>query len=124
MKALQNLIEKIKPNFMPGGKLEKMHTAFEAFETFLFVPAHTTSKGVHIKDSIDLKRTMIVVVMAMIPCLLFGMWNTGYQHFLALGLDSTNVMTNFLFGAQKSVTNGSCKLRFGFNCGVHFRNNA
>ncbi|NNC86277.1 MAG: NADH:ubiquinone reductase (Na(+)-transporting) subunit B [Bacteroidia bacterium] len=101
MKALHNLIEKIKPNFMPGGKFEKMHTAFDAFETFLFVPAHTTSNGVHIRDSIDLKRTMIIVVMSLIPCLLFGMWNTGYQHFKALGLDSSDLMTNFLFGAQK-----------------------
>ena len=100
MKALHNLIEKVKPNFMPGGKFEKMHTAFDAFETFLFVPAHTTSKGVHIKDSIDLKRTMVIVIFSLIPCLLFGMWNTGYQHFKALGMDS-DLMMNFLFGAQK-----------------------
>ena len=59
---------------MPGGKFEKMHTAFDAFETFLFVPAHTTSTGVHIKDSIDLKRTMVIVVVSLYPvyCLVCG----------------------------------------------------
>ncbi len=85
MKALRNYIDKIKPNFEKGGKFEKMHSTFDAFETFLFTPKSTSKSGVHIHDAIDSKRTMSVVVMALIPALLFGIWNTGYQHFLALG---------------------------------------
>ena len=61
------------------------HSGFEAIETFLFVPNRVTTGGVHIKDANDMKRSMIIVLIAMIPALLFGMWNTGYQHFLAIG---------------------------------------
>ena len=86
MKALRNLLDSIRPHFQKGGKLEKMYPAFDAFETFLFVPGHTTHGGVHIRDSIDLKRTMITVVIALMPCLLFGIWNSGHQHFLAFGM--------------------------------------
>ena len=85
MKTLRKIVDKIKPAFEKGGKLEKLHSTFDAFETFLFVPDTVTTKGAHIRDSIDMKRTMIIVVVAMIPCALFGMWNTGYQHFLATG---------------------------------------
>jgi Na+-transporting NADH:ubiquinone oxidoreductase subunit B len=85
MKALRNYLDKIKPQFKEGGKFEKLHSTFDAFETFLFVPDKTTSKGSHIRDSIDLKRTMSMVIIAMIPALLFGIWNVGYQHFLSLG---------------------------------------
>ncbi len=85
MKALRNYLDKIKPQFKEGGKFEKLHSTFDAFETFLFVPDKTTFNGSHIRDVIDLKRTMAIVVLAMIPALLFGIWNTGYQHFLSLG---------------------------------------
>jgi len=85
MKILENYLNKIKPNFQKGGRFEKLHSSFEAFETFLFVPDKVTQKGAHIRDSIDLKRTMAIVVMALIPSLLFGMWNVGYQHALATG---------------------------------------
>ncbi len=85
MKALRNYLDKIKPQFKEGGKFEKLHSTFDAFETFLFVPDKTTFKGSHIRDAIDLKRTMFIVVIALIPALLFGIWNTGYQHFLSLG---------------------------------------
>ncbi|MCW3804990.1 NADH:ubiquinone reductase (Na(+)-transporting) subunit B [Plebeiibacterium marinum] len=85
MKALRNYLDKIKPNFEKGGKFEKLHSTFDAFETFLFTPKTTSKTGVHIHDAIDSKRTMSVVVLALIPALLFGIWNTGYQHFLALG---------------------------------------
>jgi Na+-transporting NADH:ubiquinone oxidoreductase subunit B len=85
MKALRNYLDKIKPQFKEGGKLEKLHSTFDAFETFLFVPDKTTFKGSHIRDAIDLKRTMSMVIIAMLPALLFGIWNTGYQHFLSLG---------------------------------------
>ena len=85
MKALRNLIDNIKPTFSKGGKLGFMHSTFDAFETFLFVPDTTAAKGSHIRDSIDLKRTMSVVIVALLPALLFGMWNTGYQHSIATG---------------------------------------
>ena len=84
MKLFENLIGKVKPHFEEGGKLEKFYYGFDALETFLFVPGHE-SHGTHIKDGIDLKRTMFTVVIAMIPALLFGMWNVGHQHFLAIG---------------------------------------
>lgn len=84
MKALRNYLDKVKPHFLKGGKYEKLHSTFDAFETFLFVPDKTTFKGSHIRDAIDLKRTMSVVIIAMLPALLFGIWNTGYQHFLSL----------------------------------------
>ncbi len=85
MKALRNYLDKIKPQFKEGGKFEKLHSTFDAIETFLFVPDKTTFRGSHIRDSIDMKRTMTVVIIAMLPALLFGIWNTGYQHFLSLG---------------------------------------
>ncbi len=85
MKPLRNLLEKVEPNFREGGKLHKLWPVYDGFATFLFVPGHTTHKGVHIRDGIDLKRTMIMVVLAMIPALLFGIYNVGYQHFQAIG---------------------------------------
>ncbi len=85
MKALRNYLDRIKPQFSPGGKYEKLHSTFDAFETFLFVPNKTTFSGSHIRDSIDLKRTMSVVILALLPALLFGMWNVGYQHYLSVG---------------------------------------
>ena len=84
MKLFKNILSSVKPHFESGGKLEKLYPAYDAFETFLFVPDHTTHKGTHIKDAIDLKRTMAFVVLAMLPCILFGMWNLGFQHHLGL----------------------------------------
>ncbi|WPR70852.1 NADH:ubiquinone reductase (Na(+)-transporting) subunit B [Flavobacterium sp. NG2] len=102
MKPLRKLLNNLKPNFEKGGKLEKFFPAFDAFETFLFVPNHTTqSKGTHVRDAIDLKRTMILVVLSLIPCLLFGMWNIGYQHYLALGIMNVTLIDTFIFGAIK-----------------------
>lgn len=85
MKGLRKFIDNIKPNFQKGGRLEKFHSTFDALETFLFVPNTTNQNGVHVRDAIDMKRTMSIVVMALIPALLFGIWNAGYQHFLATG---------------------------------------
>jgi len=104
MKALRNVFDKIRPNFEEGGKFENYYKAFEAIETFAFVPGHVTHDGTHVKDAIDLKRTMFLVVIATIPALLFGMWNTGHQHFLALGQFTdlgAGFMDKFLFGAMK-----------------------
>ncbi len=100
MKALRNFIDKQKPNFLPGGKFEKLQSTFEAFETFLFVPNTVTRKGAHIRDAVDMKRTMIIVVIALIPAMVFGMWNVGYQHFLSYG-QHTDLITNFLYGFWK-----------------------
>ena len=102
MKPLRNILEKVKPNFEKGGKLEKFYPAFNALETFLFVPGETTPPtGTHVRDAIDLKRTMILVVISLLPCLLFGMWNTGYQHYRALGITDKSFFDLFAFGAIK-----------------------
>ncbi|WP_321480101.1 NADH:ubiquinone reductase (Na(+)-transporting) subunit B [uncultured Bacteroides sp.] len=85
MKALRNYLDKIKPNFEEGGKFHAFHSVFDGFETFLFVPNRTSKLGTHIHDSIDSKRIMSMVVIALIPALLFGMYNVGYQHFIHTG---------------------------------------
>ena len=77
MKVFRNLLDGIKPNFEKGGKLEKLYPAYDAFETFLFVPDHTTKEGTHIKDAIDLKRTMFMVIVALVPCVLFCLLYTS-----------------------------------------------
>ena len=87
MSGLRKLVDKIKPTFEKGGKLGFLHSTFDAFETFLFVPNTVTKKGAHVRDCVDLKRDMIMVVLALVPAMLFGIWNTGYQHSLAFGLD-------------------------------------
>lgn len=87
MKGLRRYLDRIKPHFSQGGKFEKLHSTFDAFETFLFVPDKVTFRGSHIRDAVDLKRTMSVVVLALMPALLFGMWNVGYQHFIANGVN-------------------------------------
>ncbi len=97
MKALRNFLNKIKPNFEEGGKLSMFQSVFDGFETFLFVPNKTSKSGVHIHDSIDSKRTMSVVIVALMPALLFGMYNIGYQHNLATGLNPGFWMT-FVYG--------------------------
>ena len=93
MKAIRNIVDKIKPTFSKGGKLGFLHSTFDAFETFLFVPNTTTQHGTHVRDCNDIKRTMITVVVALIPALLFGCFNTGYQ--AGLGMWTLNA---FLYG--------------------------
>jgi Na+-transporting NADH:ubiquinone oxidoreductase subunit B len=100
MKIFRNLLDTVKPIFDKGGKLEKLYPAYDAFETFLFVPGHATHSGTHIKDSIDLKRTMAFVVLAMLPCIVFGMWNIGYQYYSAISEEST-LIENIIFGFWK-----------------------
>ncbi|MEE9460910.1 MAG: NADH:ubiquinone reductase (Na(+)-transporting) subunit B [Bacteroidales bacterium] len=100
MSSLRRFVDKIKPNFEKGGKFAALQSTFEAFETFLFVPNHVTQKGSHIRDAMDMKRTMIVVVLALVPAILLGMWNTGYQNALAIGLERA-VLENFWFGFLK-----------------------
>ena len=95
--GLRNLVDKIKPTFSEGGKLSFLHSTFEGFETFLFVPNTTTTKGAHIRDCNDIKRVMIVVVMALIPALLMGMYNIGYQ----AGVEG--ILPAFWFGFLKML---------------------
>ena len=102
MKSLRNLFDKMKPTFSKGGKLGAFHSAFDAVETLFFVPNEVTKVGSHIRDSIDMKRTMTVVIIALFPALLFGMWNTGYQHFLSIGQEST-LSQNFWYGFLKML---------------------
>ena len=100
MKLVKNILESVKPLFIKGGKLEKMYPAYDAFETFLFVPDHTTKSGSHIRDAVDLKRTMAFVVFSLIPCIIFGMWNIGDQYYSAISTE-TNFLNNFIFGFWK-----------------------
>ena len=95
--GLRNLVDKIKPTFSEGGKLGFLHSTFEGFETFLFVPNTTTTKGAHIRDCNDIKRVMIVVVLALIPALLMGMYNIGYQ----AGIEG--ILPAFWFGFLKML---------------------
>ena len=97
MKALRKYIDKIKPNFEEGGKLHAFRSVFDGFETFLFVPNETSKTGVHIHDAIDSKRIMSFVVIALIPALLFGMFNVGYQNFMASGTEGT-WLDMFIYG--------------------------
>lgn len=102
MKGIRNYLDKVKPNFEKGGKLEKFHSFFDAFDTFLFVPNKVATSGSHIRDAIDMKRTMIMVVIALFPALLFGMWNVGNFYYQSIGqaADKT-IMEMFWFGFWK-----------------------
>ncbi|MBL3656575.1 NADH:ubiquinone reductase (Na(+)-transporting) subunit B [Fulvivirga sediminis] len=100
MKFLRDALDKVKPHFEKGGKWEKFYYLYEAHETFLFAPNHTTrSTGAQIKDAIDMKRLMMTVIIALLPCLLFGIYNVGYQHFIALGQPEASFGDMILVGA-------------------------
>ena len=100
MSFLRNYLNKIKPNFEEGGKLHAFRSLFDGFETFLYVPNDTAKAGgVHIHDAIDSKRIMSMVVIALMPAMLFGMYNVGYQNALAAGaLATTGFWEMFFFG--------------------------
>ncbi len=97
MDFLRKKLDKIKPHFEEGGKLEKFHSVYDGFETFLFVPNDTSQSGTHIHDCIDTKRTMILVVLALMPALIFGMYNVGLQHYWAIGQEVA-LWEQFLYG--------------------------
>jgi len=101
MNGLRNFVDKIKPTFEKGGKLGFLHSTFDAFETFLFVPNTVTRRGAHVRDCVDLKRVMIMVVLALVPAMLFGIWNVGYQHKLAFGLVDWGFWNVVLYGLVK-----------------------
>jgi len=114
MNFLRNQLDKIKPNFEKGGKFEKYGPAFSGFETFLFVLNHTTKTGAHIRDGIDLKRVMITVVLAMVPAMIFGIWNVGYQN---MG-DGHGFMEYFTFGAVRFLP--MVIVSYGVGLGIEF----
>ncbi len=91
-------MDKARPAFEPGGKLHAFRSVYDGFDTFLFTPRETSRSGVHIHDSMDSKRTMIIVIVALLPCLLFGMYNCGYQHWLACGATEFPIWEMFLYG--------------------------
>jgi Na+-transporting NADH:ubiquinone oxidoreductase subunit B len=97
---LKQLVDRIRPAFERGQRFGFLHSTFEAFESFLYVPAKPSASGVHIHDGNDLKRTMSVVIVALLPALLFGLWNVGYQHHLACGAPMT-FWEMFWFGALR-----------------------
>ncbi|MCD8387962.1 MAG: NADH:ubiquinone reductase (Na(+)-transporting) subunit B [Bacteroidales bacterium] len=100
MKFLKRSLDRIKPQFEEGGKLHSLKSVYDGFDTFLFTPNETAkpSGGVQVHDSIDSKRTMIIVVLALMPCFFFGMYNTGYQHWLAAGETSFPFWSLMLYG--------------------------
>lgn len=104
MRALRNFLDKQRPKFREGGKFAKLESTFDAFDTFLFVPDTVTKKrnGAHIRDAFDMKRAMIFVVIALIPALLFGTWNIGYEHYLSYG-QTPGFWPNFVYGLGKVV---------------------
>jgi len=102
MRNLLHLFNKFRPTFSKGGKLAFLHSTFDAFETFLFVPKTVTCKGSHLRDTVDLKRVMTSVIIALMPALLFGMWNTGYQHFLSIGYNP-GFLATFWYGFLKVI---------------------
>ncbi|MCI6503816.1 MAG: NADH:ubiquinone reductase (Na(+)-transporting) subunit B [Prevotella sp.] len=95
---LKEYIEKIRPHFEPSGRLHAFRSVYDGFETFLYVPNTTSKKGVNIHDAIDSKRIMSMVVIALIPALLFGMYNVGYQNYAAAGADGS-MIEMFTYGA-------------------------
>ena len=82
---IRKILDTVKKPFEKGQKFEKYAPAVNAFDTFLFVPNHTTKHGAHIRDAVDLKRTMITVIIALLPALLYGIYNTGFQYYSQLG---------------------------------------
>ena len=100
MNFLKNTFAKLRPRFEKGGKWEKFYYIYEAHETLFFAPKdRTKSTGAQIKDAIDMKRMMMTVIIAMLPCLLFGMWNVGHQHYLAIG-EVSDFASEFMLGVK------------------------
>ena len=117
MKALHKLIESVKPHFEEGGKLSKFWVVFDSLETFTFTPGHVTKSGSHIRDGIDLKRTMFTVIVALIPALLFGTWNIGDQYFASIGQDA-DLLEKMFVGAMKVIP--LIVVSYGVGLGIEF----
>ena len=117
MKFVKNIIESVKPHFEEGGKLSKFWVVFDSLETFAFTPGHTTHSGSHIRDGIDLKRTMFTVIVALIPALIFGMWNVGDQYYASLSVDA-DLMAKLIIGAYKVIP--LIIVSYGVGLGIEF----
>ena len=102
MNFLRKSLDNLKKPFAKGQKLEKFAPALNAFDTFLFVPNHTTKKGAHIRDAVDLKRTMVTVIIALLPALIYGIYNTGYQYYIQTA-ESFTFLDAFIHGSWKIV---------------------
>ncbi len=100
MKFLLDLHNKIRPDFEKGGKMERLYPLFEAQDTFLFTPAETTHGAPHVRDAIDIKRTMITVVLALLPVVLFGIWNVGHQYNVVNQTGAAGLVADLLRGAM------------------------
>jgi Na+-transporting NADH:ubiquinone oxidoreductase subunit B len=122
MKFLHTAFQNMKAPFEKGGKFEKYDkalTAIDAFETLMFTPDEVTHTGAHIRDGIDLKRTMSTVILAMVPCLLFGMYNAGFQHYRELGeLATASFGDMFLIGLIKVLP--IVVISYGVGLGIEF----
>ena len=118
MNALRKFMDKIKPSFRPGGKLAKLESVYDGMETFLFTPNETRSSGVHVHDGNDMKRTMITVVVALLPCLIFAMYNIGLQHFMAIGQPDAGVFSMLVFGLLAMLP--VIVVSYGVGLGVEF----
>jgi Na+-transporting NADH:ubiquinone oxidoreductase subunit B len=119
MKFVHNLLEKVHPLVEKNGKRNVFYPLYDAIHTLAFVPGHATSTGAHVRDAIDMKRTMMMVIFALIPAMFFGMWNAGYQHSLALGMESS-LVENFLFGLGKILPMIIVTYAFGLGVEIYF----
>ncbi len=121
---MHNILDSIRPHFEEGGKLSKLWVVFDSLETFAFTPGHTNKNGVHIRDGVDLKRTMFLVIMALVPALLLGTWNQGHQYLLSIGdisvSDPWNAMIwdKLLIGAWKVLP--LVVVSYGVGLGIEF----
>lgn len=118
MGFLLDKLKKIKPLFEKGGRYEKFHSVFDGFETFLFVPDEVTGKGSHIRDFMDMKRTMSIVIVALLPSLVFGSWNIGFQHARAFGIEDWDTLRLFWFGFLKLLP--LIVVSYGVGLGIEF----
>jgi len=101
MNWLRKILDNLEPNFKKGGKLEKLYPLYEATDTILFSTDERTNSGPHIRDSVDIKRVMILVVISLIPCYIFGALNIGYQESLTYGLENSDWKRDILSGIFK-----------------------
>lgn len=119
MNFIKNFFERTEPLVQKGGKYHWLQSVHDGFFTFLYTPKTTSKTGTHIHDHIDLKRTMSIVVIALVPALLLGMYNTGYQHFKAIGeLASTGFFQVFLYGLIKVLP--IVVISYGVGLGIEF----
>ena len=104
MKFIRDIVEKAKVPFEKGGKLERFYYLFESVDTFLFVPNETTKmKGVQVRDAVDMKRFMVTVIVALLPALVFGTYNVGYQYYHAIGQEPSSSWDMWWIGIQRVV---------------------